>query len=402
MTKLPVFAALLSGTVALAAPAHAADPIRIGEINSYKSQPVFTDGYRKGMQLAIEQINAAGGVGGRKLELLTRDDNANPGEAIRQAEDLVAREKVDILAGSFYANIGTALTDYAKQKQRFMLITEALSDNIVWSIGNRYTFRLAASTYMLTSSLVDDAVKLRKKRWALVYPNYEFGTSAANAFKRLMKERQPDVEFVAEEAPPLGKIDTGSVVQALADAKPDAMFNALFGADLAKFVREGSTRGYLGDNLPVFSIITGQPEYLEPLRDEVPKNWVATGYPWYSISTPAHRAFLDAYQAKYGKENLRFGSVLGYSAIQAIAAGVTRSGGKTDSESLINAFEGLAFDTPDGKVTFRAIDHQATWGLYVGRLALADGKGAMVDYRYVPGDTVLPSDDEVRKLRPAN
>jgi branched-chain amino acid transport system substrate-binding protein len=397
---------LLSGVAALgiavAAPAFAQDPIRIGEINSYKSQPVFTDAYKKGMLLAIEQINAAGGVAGRRLELFTRDDNANPGEAIRQAEDLIAREKVDVLAGAFYANIGTALTDYARQKQRFMLITEALSDNIVWGIGNRYTFRLDASTYMLVSSLVDEAVKLHKRRWALVYPNYEFGTAAASAFKKLMKERQPDVEFVADEAPPFGKIDAGSVVQALTDAKPDATFNALFGADLAKFVREGTTRSFLGENMPVLSILTGQPEYLEPLRDEIPKNWIVTGYPWYSIATPAHRAFLEAYQAKYAKENIRFGSIIGYSAIQALAAAIKASGGKTDAESMIKAFEGLTFEMPDGKMTFRALDHQGTWGVYVGRLALEGGKGVMVDYHYAPGETLLPSDDEVRKLRPAN
>jgi branched-chain amino acid transport system substrate-binding protein len=397
---------LLSGLAAIAVgalgPARAEDTIKIGEINSYKSQPVFTDGYKKGMQLAIDQINGAGGVAGRKLELVTRDDNANPGEAIRQAEDLVTREKVDVLAGAFYAHIGTALTDYAKQKHRFMLITEALSDNIVWSAGNRYTFRLDASTYMLVASLVDDALKLKKKRWALIYPNYEFGTSAANVFKKLMKERQPDVEFVTEQAPPFGKIDAGSVVQALSDAKPDATFNALFGTDLAQFVREGTTRGFLGDNMPVFSIITGQPEYLEPLRDEIPKNWVVTGYPWYSIKTPAHQAFLADYQKKYGKENLRFGSIIGYATIKAIAAGVAASGGKTDTESMIKAFEGLDFDTPDGKTSFRKIDHQATWGLYVGKLGVEDGKGVMVDYHYAQGDTLLPPDDEVRKLRPAD
>jgi branched-chain amino acid transport system substrate-binding protein len=396
---------LLSSLAAIAvmssAPARAEDTIKIGEINSYKSQPVFTDGYKKGMQLAIDQINAAGGVAGRKLELITRDDNANPGEAIRQAEDLVTREKVDILAGAFYAHIGTALTDYAKQKRRFMLITEALSDNIVWSAGNRYTFRLDASTYMLVASLVDDAVKLKKKRWALIYPNYEFGTSAANVFKKLMKERQPDVEFVTEQAPPFGKIDAGSVIQALSDAKPEATFNALFGSDLAQFVREGTTRGFLGENMPLYSIITGQPEYLEPLRDEIPKSWVVTGYPWYSIKTLAHQTFLTEYQKKYGKENLRFGSIIGYATIKAIAAGVTASGGKTDAESMITAFEGLEFDTPDGHTVFRKIDHQATWGLYVGKLAVEDGKGVMIDYHYAPGDTLLPSDDEVRKLRPA-
>ncbi|HEY0295152.1 MAG TPA: ABC transporter substrate-binding protein [Bordetella sp.] len=376
--------------------------IKIGEINSYKSQPVFTDGYKKGMMLAIDEANAAGGVDGKKLELITRDDNANPGDAVRLAEELISRENVDILAGAFYANIGTALADFAKQKKRFMLVTEALSDNIVWSAGNRYTFRLDASTYMLSAGLIDAAVAQHKKRWALVYPNYEFGTAAAAAFKKLMKERQPDVEFVAEQAPPFNKIDAGSVVQAIVDAKPDGIFNALFGADLAKFVREGTTRNLFGDNMPVFSIITGQPEYLEPLRDEIPPNWTVTGYPWYSIDTPAHKAFLAAYQAKYGKENLRFGSIIGYAAIKSIIAGIQAAGGKTDAESMVKAFSGLKFDTPDGPMQFRAIDHQATWGLYVGKIAAKDGQGAMVDYHYVTGDKLLPSDDEVRKMRPAD
>lgn len=402
-TTIGICAAAGLTALALAGqPARASGVIKIGDINSYKAQPVFADGYKKGMMLAIDQINAKGGIDGKKLELITRDDNANPGDAVRAAQELIDKDKVDILSGSFYSNIGTALADFAKQKKRFMLITEALSDNIVWSDGNRYTFRLEASTYMLSSSLIDAAVKSGKKRWALVYPNYEYGTSAARTFKEQLKAREPDVQFVTEQAPPIGKIDAGSVTQAIIDAKPDAIFNALFGSDLAQFVREGQTRGLLTAKMPVFSLITGQPEYLEPLRDEIPPNWTVTGYPWYSIKTPAHLAFLKAYQDKYGKVPLRFGSIIGYDAIKSIEAGLKASGGKTDTDSLIKAFSGLKFDTPDGPMQYRAIDHQATFGLYVGKLALQDGKGVMVDYHYVPGDTLLPPDDVVRKLRPAD
>ncbi len=139
--------------------------------------------------------------------------------------------------------------------------------------------------------LVPEAAKLKKKRWAVVYPNYEYGTSAVAAFKTLLKAVQPDVEFVAEQAPPLGRVDAGAVVQALADAKPDAIFNVLFGADLSKFVREGNTRG-LFQGREVVSVLTGEPEYLDPLRDEAPNGWIVTGYPWYGIQTPAHKALL--------------------------------------------------------------------------------------------------------------
>ena len=233
----------LASLMSIAGAAHAQGVIKIGEINSYKAQPAFLEPYKKGMELAVEQINAAGGVNGKKLELVIRDDNANPGDAVRAAEELISREKVDVLTGSFLSNIGLALTDFAKQKKFFFLAAEPLTDKIVWQSGNRYTFRLRASTYMQTAMLVPEAAAMKKKRWAIIYPNYEYGQSAAASFKALMKAAQPDVEFVAEQATPLGRIDSGSVVQAVADAKPDAIFNVLFGADLSKFVREGNTRG---------------------------------------------------------------------------------------------------------------------------------------------------------------
>ena len=102
------------------------------------------------------------------------------------------------------------MTDFAKQKKFFFLAAEPLTDKITWQDGNRYTFRLRPSTYMQAAMLVPEAAKLKKKRWAIVYPNYEYGQSAAATFKTLLKKAQPDVEFVAEQAPPLGKVDAGA------------------------------------------------------------------------------------------------------------------------------------------------------------------------------------------------
>ncbi len=373
--------------------------IKIGEINSYKAQPAFLEPYKKGMELAIEEINAAGGVNGRKLQLFIRDDNATPGDAVRAAEELIAREQVDVLSGTFLSHVGLAVADLARQRKMFFLAGEPLTDKIVWQNGNRYTFRLRASTYMQVSMLVPEAAKLRKKRWAIVYPNYEYGQSAAATFKQLLKAAQPDVEFVAEQAPALGKVDAGAVVQALADAKPDAIFNVLFAADLAKLVREGNTRG-LFQGREVVSLLTGEPEYLDPLKDETPNGWIVTGYPWHSINTPEHKAFLAAYQGRF-KDYPRLGSVVGYTMIHALAAGI-RKAGSTDTEKLITAFRGLTFDSPYGKQSFRAIDHQSTMGAFVGRTRNEQGKGGMVEARYQYGAAFQPSNDDVRKLRAAD
>jgi branched-chain amino acid transport system substrate-binding protein len=393
--RTAVAAATLATAVGMA---HAQGVIKIGEINSYKAQPAFLEPYKKGMELAIEEINGAGGVNGRKLQLITRDDNANPGDAVRAAEELVSREQVDLLAGTFLSHIGLAVTDFAKQKKIFFLAGEPLTDKIVWGSGNRYTFRLRPSTYMQSAMLVPEAAKLQKKRWAVVYPNYEYGQSAVATFKELMKSAQPGVEFVAEQAPPLGKLDAGTVVQALADAKPDAIFNVLFGADLAKFVREGNTRG-LFQGRAVVSMLTGEPEYLDPLKDESPNGWIVTGYPWYGIQTPEHKAFFLAYKRKYD-DYPRLGSVVGYTMIKSIAEGAKKAR-SVDTEKLITAFRGLTHDTPFGKITYRAADHQSTMGAFVGRTKNEGGKGTMVDYSYLDGAKYLPSADAAKKLRPA-
>ncbi len=391
--------ALAAALTGGAGTASAQDTIKIGEMNSYKNFAAFLEPYKKGWELAVEQINASGGLLGKKLEIVSRDDNGQPGDAVRVAEELVNREKVSFLIGTFPSNVGLAVASFAKEKKVLFIAAEPLTDKIVWDQGNRYTFRLRASTYMQTAMLVPDAVKLNKKRWAIVYPNYEYGQAATAAFKKLMQEKQPGVEFVIEQAPPLGKIEAGAVVDAIAAAKPDAIFSSLFGADLAKFVREGNTRD-LFKGKPVFNLLAGEPEYLDPLKDETPAGWYVTGYPWQDIKTPEHTAFLNAYQAKF-KDYPRLGSIVGYSTVQSAAA-VIKKAGTLDTEKLVDAMKGLEHMTPVGKVVYRPQDNQSTMGAYVGKLALKDGKGVMVDWYYADGAKFLPSDDDVKKMRPAN
>jgi branched-chain amino acid transport system substrate-binding protein len=367
--------------------------IKIGEINSYSLLPAFTDPYRKGWQLAVEEINAAGGIGGKKLVVVSKDDGGKPADAQTAANELVSSENVAMLTGTFLSNIGLAVSDFAKEKKVFFLAAEPLTDAITWAKGNRYTFRLRPSNYMQAAMLVEEAAKLPAKRWATIAPNYEYGQSAVAVFKKLMSEKRPDIVWVDEQWPPQGKIDAGPVVQAVAAANPEAILNA----DLVKLVREGNTRGLFKDR-SVVSFLTGEPEYLDPLKDETPEGWIVTGYPWYSIKTPEHDAFLKAYQAKYN-DYPRLGSIVGYETIKSAAA-ILAKANSTDPEKLITAAEGIAVPSPFGEISFRKIDHQSTLGAFVGKTALKDGKGIMVDTSYRKGADYLPSDAEVEKLRP--
>ena len=373
-----------------------AQPIKVGELNSYKVFPAFLDPYKKGWELALEEINKSGGVLGRKIEVVSRDDNGNPGDAVRVAEELIARENVSLLMGTFPSHIGLAVSNLAKQRKIVFVAAEPLTDKIVWENGNHYTFRLRPSTYMQTAMLIPDAVKLNKMKWAIVYPNYEYGQSATASFKKLMTKAQPGMQFVGEQAPPLGKIDAGAVVQALVDAKPDAIFSSLFGPDLQKFVREGNTRG-LFKNTVVFNLLAGEPEYLDPLKDETPEGWYVTGYPWSEIKTPEHQKFLAAYQAKF-KDYPRLGSVVGYATMYSVA-NMIKKAGAVDTEKMIAAMKGMEMSTPIGPIVYRAVDHQSTMGAYVGRLAKKDGKGVMVNWRFADGALFLPPFEEVKAMR---
>ena len=394
---LVFFAVVLTVGLAATPIAFAEDTIKIGEVQTYSKIESFTHPYRNGWQLALEEINNAGGVMGKKLEVISRDDAGEPGTAVKVAEELVLKDKVVLIMGSFLSNVGLAMTDFAKRNKVLYIAAEPLSDALVWAKGNRYTFRLRPSTYMQAAMLAEKASKFPAKRWATIAPNYAYGKDAVASFKKVMKEKKPDVEFVAEQWPALYKINAGAEIQALIAAKPEAVYNVTFASDVAKFVREGKLRGFF-DNVKVVSLLTGEPEYLDPLKDEAPVGWLVTGYPWYDIKTPAHVKFVKAYQEKFN-DYPRTGSIVGYNTMYSVYY-LLKKADTTDTEKMVDAMEGLTFDSIVGPITYRKIDHQSTMGAYVGYTALKDGKGIMVDWQYEDGKDYLPSDAEVMKMRP--
>ena len=399
-TLLAAATALVMAPGFMSGPALAQDTIKIGEINHYKRMAAFAEPYKMGIELALKEINDAGGVLGKPLEFIYRDDQGDPAEAVKIAEELMTRDGAVMLTGSILSHVGLALSSFAAEKGYLYLAAEPLADSLVWQSGNPNTFRLRASTWIQAAMLAEEAAKTDAIKYATIAPNYAYGQDAVAAFKENLKRLKPEVEFVAEQWPALFKIDAGAEVQAIERAKPDAIYNVTFGTDLAKFVREGGDRG-LFDGRPVYGLLSGEPEYLEPLGDEAPEGWFVTGYPWYGFDdgTP-EKAFVDAYIAETG-ETPKIGSLVGYLDAISIAAAIEKAGA-TDTASLIAAFEGLEIpDTPIGTLSYREIDNQSNMGAYVGTLALEDGKGVMVDWTYKSPDGYMPSDEEVTAMRPA-
>ena len=391
--------AVLLGAAGAVSPARGeGSEIRIGESSSYSARPSVAEPYRKGWQLAVDQINIAGGIGGRKLTVLSKDDAGKPAEALAAAGELVARDHVALLAGGLSSQVGLALSGFARQHRIVYLAGEPLTDALVWSAGNRYTFRLRPSIFMQAAMLADEAAKLPAKTWVSIAPNCDDGRSAVAAFRTRLAARRPDVTWVAEQWSTPGRIDARLVAVAIVAARPDAILNVEAGPDLLALLREGGTSGLFEDHA-VVSFSTGDPEALEPLKDEAPEGWLVTGYPLSGgLHTADDDAFAKAYQARYN-EAPKMSSVLGYTLIEAAAA-MLRKAGSIDTEHLIGAAEGLAFDSPFGRAEFRAVDHQSTLGTFTGRTAQRNNRGVMVDYTYRDGARYLPGDADAKAMRP--
>lgn len=391
---------LLGAAVAMIpAAAMAEDVIKIGDVNSYTNYPDHLGHYKNGMDIALDEINSAGGVDGKKLVVVTRDDKGTAGDAIRAAEELLQREQVDAISGTFLSSVALALNDFARHNEALFLATMSLSDRMIWQEGNPFGFRLRAGTYTQSAILAEKAAELGKKRWALVYPNYEFGQLAAANFRRMLEEAQPDVEFVADLAVPLGKIEPGGVVQSLADAKPDGIFSVLFGADLLKFVRAGDTQG-LFEGREVLGLTTGEPENLEPLKDDAPEGWWVTGYPPRDVHTPEHDAFLNEYRERFGVYP-GISSIMGYTTIKTLAAAFDKAD-STDPKKVAEAMVGIEVDMPWGKIQYRPQDNQSTIGSFLGRTAKGEDGPVVVDSVYKQGDQYQPTDAMVESLRAGN
>jgi branched-chain amino acid transport system substrate-binding protein len=388
-----------TGSAPTRAQAPAPRPILIGEINSYTGpSAAFTHSYRLAFDMAVDEVNKAGGVLGRPLQVIYRDDSFSPAEGVRQARELLENQRVDVLAGTFFSPIALAVSAVANQEKRFFLAAEPLSDRVTWQQGSRYVFRIRNPTWQLVAMLARQAAALSCTRWGVLSSPDDASRDNVENFRKQLAALKPGARFVGAHIVPVGQMNAGAAIDALEAMNAECVFNTIFGSDLFSVVREGNMRGFFQD-VQVVSVLSGEPEYLDPLGTETPRGWIVTGYPWQDDNSSKHKVFREAFMARYN-DYPRLGALVGYITAKALAAGIAKAG-DTETEALIRAFRGLQFDSPVGPITIRAGDHQATFGSWVGRLDIRNGRGVMADWQYLNGADYLPPEGEARAWRPA-
>jgi len=372
-------------------------PIRIGEINSYKARPDLLDPYRKGWQLALDEINEQGGVLGRKLQVLARDDKGTADGALAAAQQLAEREHVGLFLGGLYSEAALALASYADQSQAFFLATLPMSTRLTWEQGNNYTYRLAPSGWMQVAALVPRAFGLRKRRWALVYPNdVYYGQPTAAAFRSMITSFQSRTNIVSDQPVQPGRLNAKELAHRLLQDKPDAIFSLLSGPDFVRFVHEAKEQGLL-QNMAVVAPLAGRPETLQAMDADAEAGWLVSGNLCEPADAAGMQRFNQAYQARYGTAPGST-SALGYIALKSVAEGL-RKAGDASPQAVAAAFAGLNLDTPYGPVQFRALDHQATLGVCLAVTAEENGHIVAQPTGYLDGSRLQPPDKSVHALR---
>ena len=360
--------------------AFGAEPIKIGfPIPLSGPTAVYGEPVLKGAELAVSEINAKGGVLGRKLELLSRDSKANADEAVRLARELIIKDNVDFLAGTLTSAEAPAVSTVAKEN-KIVFIAPTSKSTILTDAAHihPYIFRVSSNTDV--EGLAGATLVARwkdVKTVATIAPDYAYGRDSIAAFKSSLKKLRPDIQIVDEQWPKLGEPDFTAFITAQMGKKPDAVYCSLFAGDFVTFTKEATPRGYFKaiDNRMVDGAEVGTTDEAQALGGDYPYGIISDSYDpviWGGSEPPAHKKFIEDLAAFTKAKYASGWSLVGYQAIYALADGITKAG-DTKSDDVAKALLGMTFDTPVGKRAFSAKSHETFapeyWGVMVKEAA---------------------------------
>jgi branched-chain amino acid transport system substrate-binding protein len=371
---LRVLTILLTLVLAMPLAASAQKPIKVG-FPMILSGPgaLFGEPASKGAQMFVDEINAKGGVLGRKLELLPRDTKGNADEAVRVSRELILKENVDFLVGTLTSAEGPAVSVVAKENKVVFIAPIPKTDQLTAADKlHPYVFRVAANTTMEGRSAAEIVAKWPVTKVATISPDYAYGQDVTKSFVEHLKKIKPSVQIVDQQWPKLGEPDYTPFINAQMAKKPDAVFSSLWGGHFVNFAKQAKPLGYF--DAVKYNVIAvgeaGSPESTKAMGKDYPVGIWGNSYDaFYWGETPAHRDYV-ARLSKYLKDEYPSSwAIQGYTGMQFLAEAIKKAG-STDSDKVSKALLGLTIDTPIGKQTIREKDHQANRGQLYGKTVM--------------------------------
>jgi len=375
------------------------EPIKIGAIYDFVGGcHMYSESGVKGIRLAMDEINAKGGILGRKVDLFVRDTEGKADVAVREVKDLILREKVNFLIGPCSSGMGLAM-QVAHSEYKVLRISpiantegqtvDKFSPYFVQMVPNTYMEATAATRYL--NKKVPTA-----KKFATIGPDYEFGRREEAAFTEEIKKLVPDAEIVYEAWPKLGEKDFTAFITAIMAKKPDAIHGSLFGGDLVSFTKQALPYGFF-EKIKMISLF--DLPVLVALGPDAPEGTFGYGRGCFFMDpNPKMMEFVDKFK-KYAGAYADAWAVQNYDTVYLLKAAIEKA--KTiETEAVIKAIEGMTFDSLRGKITIRPLDHMASVPVYQGTIAKDPAYPFKIwkDLSRIPGDQLWRSEAGVREV----
>jgi branched-chain amino acid transport system substrate-binding protein len=355
---------LLGGLLLVNPPVRAADPVKIGVLAPLTGvYSIVGDRGVKGVELAAAEINAAGGILGRPVEIIARDDETNPEVALRQVRRLMLQDKVAAVIGPLHGGAAIAVSNETKRNQVIQFPFAAVEDLTTVNC-QPFLWRITASASQTARGGADLAKRLGFASWATISSDFSYGRSVANYFVEYLKEINPSAAIVTQAWPKLGEEDFGAYINEIIKSQAKGLYVGLFAADLVRFVKQAKAFGLL-DRMTVLFDSGGSHEVLKTLGDDAPfGHWASERYNFLASSSDVNRKFVEAFNKKY---NLYPDMIAydGYASLKFFAAAAEKAK-SVEPRKVATALAGLRLETPKGVVWLRPEDHQAVqptiWG----------------------------------------
>lgn len=378
-------AGLLAGVSA--ASGAAAEELRIGALYPLSGAgAIYGNSAMQGHELAVEQINAAGGVGGQPVVTLSRDTQLNPSLAAAAARELITKDDVHVLVGTVSSSVAIAVAEVAKRERVPFIATIAKTMQLTGARRHDYVFRVATNTDFEGDAIAQMLVDQGKPTYCDLQLDYAYGHDLADGIARGLERRGAQIERVLSLRVKLGAQDYSLFVSQIMGAGCEVVTSGLWGTFFVNFVQQAKPFGLFDRVTLINGGEAGGQEVVGRMGDTYPDNVIANAYEvWYHDPVPAHRAFQQALAEKTGETATNNYPVLGYTAV-LFAADAAGKAGSVDGPAVAAALSGLTIQTPVGERTLDAATHQSNTGQFWGPMRFSSeyGQRVMDPVRYIP------------------
>ncbi len=347
--------------------AFAQEPIRIGAMYPLTGGgAVYGVPAMVGHQLAVEELNAKGGIMGRKIESIERDDKMNPAAASSTMKELITKDKVDIVVGGLSSAVGLAMSELSKQEKVVYISTIPKTIQMTTDKLHKYVFRTASNTDLEGDTMALLVGKYKLAKLCHLELDYAYGNDLEAGILKALPKHAPDAKVVLTLKPKLGATDFNPFIPQVMAAGCDGVISGLWGPHFVSWVKQAKPLGFFDKIKWISGGEIGSHEIAGELKEDYPDNVVSNTYElWYHAQDPSHKEFQAKLAKKLNTQETPQWALLGYIGVKYVAAAMEKAK-STEADKVAAALEGMTIPTPVGALTIDAKTHQANIGQFWG------------------------------------